>query len=76
MSIPFFQRWIRPGATATYRFQLSGKDLDSEIVIRQLPLDGAVNVENMTIQAMDPDGAPFGEEPPPEPEASALRSWL
>ena len=43
MAMPFFQRRIRPGAVATYRFQLTGKDLDSELVIRQLPPDALMS---------------------------------
>jgi len=76
MTFPFFQRWIKPGVTATYHFQLPGKELDSEIVIRRLPLDGTVDFESMTIKAMEPGAEPFGEEPPPEPEASEIKSKL
>ena len=75
MPIPFFQRWIRPGATATYRFDLPGKDLDTEIVLRRLPLDGIIDFEQMQIKAVTP-GEAFGEEPQPEPEAPVIQSKL
>ena len=76
MTFPFFQRWIRPGARATYTFQIPGKELDSEMVIRQLPPDGIVDFESMTIRAITPDSGPMGEEPPPEPTAPEIRSSL
>jgi len=55
---------------ATYRFQLPGKDLDSEFVIRRLPLDGVIDFEHMTIRAVDDEGE-FDDEPMPEPGAQA-----
>ncbi len=75
MGAPYFQRRIRPGAVATYRFQLPGKDLDSEFVIRRLPLDGVIDFEHMTIRAVDDEGG-FDDEPMPEPEAPAPRGDL
>lgn len=76
MRFPFFQRWIRPGTTATYHLQLPGKDLESEITIRRLPQDGVVAFEHMTIKALDPCDAAYGQEPEPEPEAPAIKSKL
>jgi hypothetical protein len=62
MSYPVFRRWLSPGAVGTYRFQYPGKDLESSIVIRDLPLDGTVDFERLTIQALDRDGSSVGEE--------------
>jgi hypothetical protein len=58
---PFFQRWLKPGAVGTYVFEVPGKDLESVIIIRTLPLDGAVVFERLTLQAVDPGGTPFGD---------------
>ena len=68
MTIPFFRRWIRPGAEATYRLDIPGKDLDSHMVVRRLPADGVIDFEHLTIRALDPEAMP-DDDLPPEPLA-------
>lgn len=74
MRLPYFQRWLRPGEAGTYRFQIPGKDLDSQIVVRYLPPEGVIAFEGITISAGEPGLFPLGEPPPPEPEAPAMPS--
>lgn len=68
---PAFRRWLPPGATATYRFLLPGRDLDTDLVIRRLASGGAIHHDGLTIHAVDPDLEPDGPGPgpwPPDPE--------
>jgi hypothetical protein len=63
--IPAFRRWLRPGETGTYRFQLPGRDLEVDLVIRRLDANGSIHHDGLTIQAVDPDLDP--PLPGPEP---------
>ena len=65
MRFPYFQRWLQPGEVATYCFRIPGKDLESRIVVRHLPLEGVIDFEGMTISAGEPGQTPFSEELPP-----------
>jgi hypothetical protein len=76
MRFPYFQRWLKPGEVGTYCFPIPGKDLDSSITIRRLPLEGVIDFEGMTISAGEPGQDPSSEEPPPEPQASRIPSKL
>jgi hypothetical protein len=76
MRLPYFQRWLKPGEEGTYYFHIPGKDLDSRIVVRHLPLEGVIDFEGMTISAGEPGLTPFSEELPLEPRASGILSKL
>lgn len=74
MRLPYFQRWLKPGDLGTYCFQIPGKDLDSRIVVRHLPVEGVIDFEGMTISAGEPGLTPISEELPPEPQAPGMKS--
>lgn len=87
-AFPAFQHRIAPGGSATYRFLVPGRDLDTDLVIRRLGADETVVHDGLTLRATDPDLEPplpcpmpgplppwariIGEQPPPEPGAPAV----
>jgi hypothetical protein len=65
LSYPAFRRWLRPLGTATYQFQLPGRDQEVDLVVRRLATGEAIHHDGLVIQALDPDLEPAFHGPGP-----------